>query len=51
MLGSIPLYVIGKNKKRNSFNTYNKAIATQQAQTASLQLNVHTNGLGLALNF
>lgn len=45
----IPLYCIGKSKKTDSFETFNNK---SQGYTASeLQLNLNTDGIGLALVF
>jgi hypothetical protein len=49
-LGSIPFYVVGKNKRRNSFATYNKAIMEQQSAMA-LEFTAGYKCLGVALKF
>lgn len=49
-LGSIPFYIIGKNKRRGSFETYNKAIKEQQSSMA-LEFQAGYSSLGMALKF
>lgn len=51
MIAGIPVYCVGKSKRRRSVNNYNQAVKELANPVATLNFGISDAGIGFALNF